>query len=116
MLDSPCRMLGEIRYPEDYSFERVGEIESQAGQVLEDALADFGVLRLEVTPGPDALLFEVACDACSAEEGGALCEAVLAALDDGPLLRVVVLRQADQPITVYYCCGDSIGEVTVERP
>ena len=116
MLESPCRLLGEIRYPEDYAFERVGEIESQAGQVLEDALTGLGVLRLEVLPGPDALCFEVDCDACSPDEGAALCEALLGLVDDGPLLRLVVLREADKPISVFYCGGESIDEVTVERP
>jgi hypothetical protein len=111
-----CRVLGEIRYPEDYAFARVAAIESEIGAVLEEALAGLGVTRLEVTPGPESLTFEVACDACSPEEGAALCEALLPLADDGPLGRVVVLRAADEPITVFYFCGENLDEVSVERP
>jgi hypothetical protein len=116
MREFPCRLLGEIRYPDEYSFERVGEIEAEAGQVLEDALASFAVSRLEVTPGPESLAFEVVCDACSSEEGATLCEALLAIAEDGPLGRLAVVRGVDEPISVYYFCGENIDEVTVEKP
>ena len=72
-----CRLLGEIRYPEEYSFERVGAIEAETGPTLEEALAALGVSRVEVAPGPESLRFEVFCDACSPEEGGAVCEALM---------------------------------------
>jgi hypothetical protein len=111
-----CRLLGEIQYPEDYSFERVAAIETQAGSVLEDALTVLGVSRVDVVPGPESLRFEVVCDACSPEEGAAVCEALMPLADDGPLGRLVVLRTADEPMTVYYFCGESLDEVTVERP
>ncbi len=111
-----CRLLGEIRYPDEYSFERVGEIETEAGRVLEDVLAGLAVGRLEVTPGPEAIGFEVVCDACSPEEGQAVCEALLAIMDDGPLGRLVIVRGAEEPITVLYFGGENIDEVTVERP
>ncbi|EKO39894.1 MAG: hypothetical protein B193_1385 [Solidesulfovibrio magneticus str. Maddingley MBC34] len=116
MVPFACRLLGEIRYPEDYSFERVAAIETEIGAVLEDALASLGVARVEVVPGPESLTFEVACDACSSEEGAAVCEAILPLADDGPLGRVVVMRSADEPITVYYFCGENLDEVSVERP
>ena len=32
MPDTPCRLLGEIRYPDDYALERVGEIALTLGQ------------------------------------------------------------------------------------
>ena len=111
-----CRLLGEIRYPEEYSFERVAAIESEAGSVLEEALAGLGVTRVEVAPGPEALHFEVFCDACSPEEGAAVCEALMPLTDDGPLGRIVVVRLADEPMTVFYFCGENLDEVTVERP
>ena len=34
MVPFACRLLGEIRYPEDYSFERVAAIETEVGAVL----------------------------------------------------------------------------------
>jgi len=114
--DSPCRLFGEIRYPEDYAFERVGEIETEAGGVLEEALAVLDVAHLEVFPGPDALRFEVWCQDCSPEDGAAVCETLAAIMDDGPLGRLVVLRGADEPITVFYLSGENLEEVTVERP
>lgn len=113
---SACRLLGEIRYPEEYSFERVAAIEAEAGQVLEESLAGFAVARLDVVPGPDSLRFEVACDACSPEEGAAICEALLALADDGPLGRLLVVRDPREPILVYYFSGENLDEVTVERP
>jgi hypothetical protein len=116
MHECPCRLLGEIRYPDEYSFERVGEIEAEIGQVLEDALAHLAVMRLEVTPGPESLAFEVVCDACSSEEGSAVCEALLAIIDDGPVGRLVVVRGVDEPISVFYVSGENLDEVTVERP
>jgi len=116
MDESACRLLGEIRYPEEYSFERVAAIETEAAQVLEEALAGFAVMRLEVMPGPDALRFEVACDACSAEEGGAVSEALLDIMNDGPLGRLLVVGGVEEPILVFYFSGESLDEVTVERP
>lgn len=116
MHQSPCRLLGEIRYPDEYSYERVGEIESCAAEVLAEAVAVLDVARLEVTPGPEALGFEVWCEACSPEEGAAICESLLAIMDDGPLGRLVVVRGADEPITVFYCSGERLDEVTVDRP
>lgn len=111
-----CRLLGEIRYPEDYSFERVAAIEAEAGPALEEALASLGVSRLEVAPGPESLRFEVWCDACSPEEGGVVCEALVALAGDGPLGRVLIVRAADEPMTVFYFCGENLDEVTVEQP
>lgn len=111
-----CRVLGEIRYPEEYSFERVAAIEAEAGTVLEDALAVLGVSRVDVVPGPESLRFAVSCDACSPQEGAAVCEALMRLADDGPLGRLVVLRAAEEPITVFYFCGENLDEVTVERP
>lgn len=116
MPDFSCRLLGEIRYPEDYAFERVGEIETEAGGVLEGALAGLDVSHLEVAPGPDALRFEAWCEECSPEDGASVCEALAAIMDDGPLGRLVVLRGADAPISVFYLRGDKLEEVTVERP
>ena len=116
MPDTPCRLLGEIRYPDDYAFERVGEIETEIGGLLEEALTGLAVAHLEVLPGPDALRFEVWCEACSPEEGAAVCEALLGIADDGPLGRLVVLRGADEPITVFYLSGENLEEVTVEQP
>lgn len=116
MHQSPCRLLGEIRYPDEYSYERVGEIESEAAEALAEALVDLDVNHLEVTPGPEALAFEVWCESCSPEEGAVVCERLLAIMDDGPLGRLVVVRGADEPITVYYCSGESLDEVTVEKP
>ena len=116
MPESPCRLLGEIRYPEDYPFERVGAIESEASGVLEEALAALDVSHLEVTPGPDALCFEAWCAACPPEDGAAVCEALLGIMDDGPLGRLVVLRAAHEPISVFYLSGENLDEVTVDRP
>ena len=116
MDDAPCRLLGEIRYPEEYSYERVGEIESEAGEALGGALAGLDVSRLELLPGPESLRFEVACEACSPEEGAAVCEALLALADDGPLGRLVVVRGVDEPISVFYFACEALDEVTVERP
>jgi len=96
-----CRLLGEISYPEEYGFERVAAIEAEVGPALEEALADLGVSRLEVAPGAEALRFEVACDACSPEEGGAVCEALMSLAGDGPLGRLVVVRGAAEPMTVF---------------
>ena len=111
-----CRLLGEIRYPEEYSFERVGAIEAETGPALEEALASLGVSRVEVAPGPESLRFEVFCDACSPEEGGAVCEALMPLVGDGPLGRLVVLRSAEEPMSVFYFCGENLDEVTVEQP
>jgi len=111
-----CRLLGEIRYPEDYSFERVAAIEAETGPALEEALAPLGVSRLEVAPGPESLRFEICCDACSPEEGGAVCEALMPLAGDGPLGRLVVLRSAEEPMSVFYFCGENLDEVTVEQP
>ncbi len=116
MRDAPCFLLGEIRYPEEYSYERVGEIETEVGEALAGALAGLDVPRLEVTPGPESLRFEAACDSCSAEEAAAVCEALLALADDGPLGRLVVVRGVDEAISVFYFSGEAIDEVTVERP
>lgn len=116
MHQSPCRLLGEIRYPDEYSYERVGEIESEVGDVLAEALAGLDVSHLEVTPGPLALCFEAWCEECSPEEGTAVCEGLLSIMDDGPLGRLVIVRGADEPITVFYYSGESLDEVTVERP
>ena len=116
MLDTPCRLLGEIRYPEEYSFERVGEIESEAGEVLAGALAGLEVRHLEVTPGPESLRFEVACEACPAEEGASVAEALLDLAGDGPLGRLVIVRGVEEPMTVFYFSGENIDEVTLERP
>lgn len=116
MDDAPCRLLGEIRYPEEYSYERVAEIESEAGEVLGAAVAELDVSRLEVVPGPESLRFEVACEACSPEEGSAVCEALMELADDGPLIRLVVVRGVAEPISVFYCSGEELDEVTVERP
>ena len=116
MMDIACRLLGEIRYPEEYSFERVAAIESEVGPVLEESLAALGVARVEVTPGADALSFEVCCDACSPEEGAAVCEALMPLADDGPLGRLVVVRSVEEPMTVFYFCGENLDEVSVERP
>lgn len=111
-----CRVFGEIRYPEDYSFERVAAIEAEVGPTLEEALVSLGVSRLEVAPGPESLRFEVYCDACSPEEGGAVCEALMPLAGDGPLGRVLIVRAADEPMTVFYFCGENLDEVTVEQP
>jgi len=116
MPDTPCRLLGEIRYPDDYAFERVGEIETEVGGLLEEALMGLAVAHLEVLPGPDALRFEVWCEACSSEEGATVCETLAPLLDDGPLYRLVILREADAPITVFYLSGENLEEVTVEQP
>lgn len=116
MQDAPCRLLGEIRYPEEYSYERVGAIESEAGEVLAGALAGLDVSRLDVTPGPESLLFEVGCEACSPEEAGAVCEALLELAGDGPEGRLVVVRGLEEAISVFYFCGESLDEVTVDRP
>jgi hypothetical protein len=116
MHQTPCRLLGEIRYPDEYSYERVGEIESVAGEALAEALSGLDVAHLEVSPGPEALCFEVWCESCPPEEGAAVCESLLAIMDDGPLGRLVVVRGADAPITVYYYSGESLDEVTVDRP
>ncbi|MHC1712442.1 MAG: hypothetical protein AB9872_09855 [Solidesulfovibrio sp.] len=113
---SPCRLFGEISYPEEYSFERVAAIETDAGQVLEEALVPLVVSELEVTPGPESLRFEVWCDACASEDGAAVCEALLPIMDDGPLGRLMVIRGAGEPITVFYFNGERLEEVTVERP
>ena len=111
-----CRLLGEIRYPEDYAFERVAALEAETGPALEEALAALGVSRLEVVPGPESLRFEVFCDACSPEEGAAVCEALMRLAGDGPLGRLVVLRSAEEPMSVFYFCGENLDEVTVEQP
>jgi len=116
MIPFSCRLLGEIRYPEEYSFERVAAIETEVGQTLEDALVPLGVARVEVTPGPESLCFEVACDACSPEEGAAVCEALLPVVSDGPLGRLLVVRNAEEPVTVFYFRGENLDEVTVEKP
>lgn len=113
---SPCRILGEIQYPDEYSFERLGEIETELGEVLEEALDSLEVARLEATPGPEAYTFEAWCEGCSPEEAWGLCEALLPLVDDGPLGRVVVLRGVDEAISVYYFQGEKIDEVTLERP
>ena len=111
-----CRLLGEIRYPEDYAFERVAALEAETGPALEEALAALGVSRMEVVPGPESLRFEVFCDACSPEEGAAVCEALMRLAGDGPLGRLVVLRSAEEPMSVFYFCGENLDEVTVEQP
>ena len=111
-----CRLLGEIRYPEDYAFERVAALEAETGPALEEALAALGVSRLEVAPGPVSLRLEVFCDACSPEEGSAVCEALMPLAGDGPLGRLVVLRSAEEPMSVFYFCGENLDEVTVEQP
>jgi hypothetical protein len=116
MTHSPCRLFGEISYPEEYSFERVAAIETDAGQVLEEALTSLTVSELEVTPGPESLRFEVWCDACAPEDGAAVCETLLPIMDDGPLGRLMVIRGAAEPITVFYFSGESFDEVTVDRP
>ncbi|EFL50950.1 conserved hypothetical protein [Solidesulfovibrio fructosivorans JJ]] len=116
MQDAPCRLLGEIRYPEEYSFERVGEIESEAGEVLAGAVAGMDVARLEVTPGPESLRFEVACEECSAEDGAAVSEALLELAGDGPLGRLVVVRGVEEPISVFYFSGEKLDEITLEQP
>ncbi len=116
MLDASCRLLGEIRYPDEYSYERVGEIESEAGEVLTEALAGLGVGHLDVAPGPESLRFEAACRACSPEEAAAVCEALLEMAGDGPLGRLVVVRGSDEPLSVFYFSGEDLDEVTVERP
>ena len=113
---APCRLLGEIRYPDEYSFERVGEIESEAGDLLEEALAGLAISRLEVAPGPESYGFEAWCEACTPQEAFGVCETLLALVDDGPLGRLVVLRGADEPISVFYFSGETIDEVTVEQP
>ncbi|WP_428562410.1 MAG: hypothetical protein ACP59X_21320 [Solidesulfovibrio sp. DCME] len=116
MPDAPCRLLGEIRYPDEYSFERVGEIESEAGEVLAGALAGLDVASLEVTPGPESLRFEAACRACLPEAAAAVCEALLDMAGDGPLGRLVVVRRIGEPISVFYFREEELDEVTVERP
>lgn len=116
MHESPCRLLGEIRYPDDYSFERVGAIETEAGPVLEEALGVLAVTHLEMTPGPESLRFEAWCQACDAGEAMAVCETLLPLMDDGPLGRLLVVRGAEEAISVFYFSGESIDEVTVERP
>lgn len=113
---APCRLLGEIRYPDEYSYERVGEIETEAGEVLEEALAGLAVSRLEVAPGPESYGFEAWCEECSPEEAVAVCEALLSLIDDGPLARLVVVRGVDESISVYYFSNKYFDEVTVERP
>ncbi|MFU2209692.1 hypothetical protein [Solidesulfovibrio sp. C21] len=116
MQDAPCRLLGEIRYPEEYSFERVGEIESEAGEVLAGALAGLDVVRLEVMPGPESLRFEVACEECPAEDGASVAEALLDLAGDGPFGRLVVVRGVEEPISVFYFSGEKLDEVTLEQP
>ncbi len=116
MQDAPCRLLGELHYPEEYSFERVGEIESGFGEALAGAMADLDAAHLEVTPGPESLAFEAACEICTSEDGAALCEAILELAGDGPHGRLVVVRAGEEPVTVYYFGDGAIDEVTVERP
>jgi hypothetical protein len=113
---SPCRLLGEIRYPDEYSYERVGEIETELGEVLEDALDGLAVSRLEVAPGPESYGFEAWCEGCSSEEAWEICEALLPLVDDGPVSRLVVVRGLEETISVYYFQGETIDEVTLERP
>jgi len=113
---APCRLLGEICYPDEYSYERVGAIETEAGEVLETALGDLAVSRLEVAPGPESYAFEAWCEECSSEEGFAVCEALLPLIEDGPNARLVVVRGVEEPISVYYINGENIDEVTLERP
>ena len=113
---APCRLLGEIRYPDEYSFERVGEIESEAGDLLEEALAGLAISRLEVAPGPESYGFEAWCEACTPQEAFAVCETLLPLFDDGPLGRLVVVRGVEEAISVYYFRGENIDEVTLERP
>jgi hypothetical protein len=113
---APCRLLGEIRYPDEYSFERVGEIETEAGEMLEAALAGLAVTHMEVTPGPESFRFEVWCEDCVPEEASCVCEALLPLIDDGPLGRLVVVRGVEEAISVYYFAGENIDEVTLERP
>jgi hypothetical protein len=116
MHEAPCRFLGELRYPEDYPFARVVAIESEAGPILEEALAGLAVSHLEVSPGPDSLRFEGWCEVCDAEAAAALCAALLPLMDDGPLGRLIVVREAQEPISVVYFSGETIDEVTVEQP
>ena len=116
MQDAPCRLLGEIRYPEEYSFERVGEIESEAGEVLAGALAGLDVVRLDVMPGPESLRFEVACEECPAEDGASVAEALMDLAGDGPLGRLIVVRGIEEPVSVFYFSGENLDEVTLEQP
>jgi len=116
MYDTPCRLLGELRYPDEYSYERVGAIEAAAGPALEEAVAGLAPIHLEVSPGPESYRFEVWCQACSPEAAGAVCEALLPLMEDGPLGRLVVVREACEPISVLYFSGETIDEVTVEQP
>jgi hypothetical protein len=116
MYEAPCRLLGAIRYPDEYSFERVGEIETETAEILEEALAALMVSRLEVAPGPEAYGFEAWCEQCAPEEAFAVCEALLPLMDDGPLGRLVVVRGVEEPISVYYFRGETVDEVTLERP
>ena len=85
-------------------------------QLVTWEVAHKGVSRLEVAPGPESLRFEVFCDACSPEEGAAVCEALMRLAGDGPLGRLVVLRSAEEPMSVFYFCGENLDEVTVEQP
>lgn len=116
MHEASCRLFGELRYPEEYSYERVAAIETDAGPVVEEALSGIAVAHLEVLPGPDALRFEAWCDACDPEAAAGVCETLLPIMDDGPLGRLLVLRGADEPISIFYFSGETIDEVTVERP
>lgn len=116
MQEAPCRLLGELRYPDEYSYERVAAIESEAGPTLEEALAGLDVGHLEIAPGPDSLRFEAWCAFCEDDEASGICEALLPFVADGPLGRLVVLREADAPIAIFYFSGETIDEVTVEQP
>lgn len=116
MYDTPCRLLGELSYPDEYSYERVEAIENEVEPTLQAALADVAVAHLEVSPGSDAYRFEVWCQSCSAEEASAVCEALLPLMEDGPAGRLVVIREAWEPISVLYFAGENLDEVTVEQP
>jgi len=37
-------------------------------------------------------------------------------MDDGPLARLIIVRSAEEPMTVFYFSGETLDEVSVERP